>query len=299
MNEEKKFSKPMLTFGRKPLGNLRIIILVLFIIFCIVLIIYHTYFESDITDISKTTDEYPQFSKSFSINLFQDQLDPLDLGLSEPGSRFNNTTIRLFNPSIICPQEDQCLIAFELEANNQTFLYFSESDDGETWTHPWGGQEEFTNAYNPQLEYATESKYRLFFKLNGEQYLSLSNNGTIWSTPEPWDYQLEAKSIYNLEGKIIAANRTGLWSSDFEAESHWRRLMPTGFLNSSIIKVDTYKFLILHENSTADFESLSLTTVYFKKPKKEETELNWGLFIFFAILGLILLSLMVQEVAHK
>ena len=239
-----------------------------------------------------------QLLRSNSISILHDQLEYIMSATSNEG--MNNTTIHFHKPTITEASDEDLFIAFEVNTENQTTIWLSYSSDGKSWSTPWVAQKNLTQTRNPYLQYITLGQFRLFYEIQGEQFITVSNNGTTWSTPTAWEHDIVDKAMYYDENYIMISNHTGLWVSDFDDDNiNWRRLVHNEFLNSSILRIDEYKFLIIHENSTNDHESLSLTTVDFKKPADGETEIKWDLLIVFIVIGLIILAIMVQEVAHK
>lgn len=298
MKNNKQLGKSSIKIGRDLIGNVRIIIIILFIVFCIIIIIYHLYFESETTDKDENDTETLQLLRSDSISILHDQMEYFKSATSDEGT--NDTTIHFHRPTITEASDGELFIAFEVKTENKTTIWLSYSNDATFWSTPWIAQKNVTQTRYPYLQYNALGQFRLFYEISGDQFVTVSNNGTTWGAPTTWEHDIVDKAMYYGKNYIMISNHTGLWVSNFDDDNiNWRRLVENEFLNSSILRIDEYEFLIIHENSTNDHESLSLTTVDLKKPADGETIIKWDLLIVFIVIGLIILATMVQEVAHK
>lgn len=285
MKNEKRFSTRGSRIVREPIIKLRSILIIFFIAFCLIIIIYHTYFETETTASTEIVTEFSELSPTNVIHVLE---------------KTSNITIQLFNPSILIDKNNHYLLAFEkVETNGTSYIWLMDSPDGSTWVRPRIQFSELGGAKEPHLEFFQEKQIRLFFYYNGTVHLSISNNGSIWSTPEPWIYGINNKSMNRLDDNLLITNQTGLWISNFENTIDWQLLINNNFTNSSIIKVNDYEFVIVYENSTDNYKSFNLNSLYFKKSDKSETIIKWDLLILFIILGMIFLTIIVHEVARE
>ena len=139
-------------------------------------IIYHTYFESESENETEFTNDYSKILKSTSINIVQNYTYPTLPKGPEPGDGKRNITHvlgRLHNPTITEVSSNHYFIAFEVETNGQWNIWLSESTDGLIWSAPWNIQDNFTTARNPQLkfiQYHNKEEFRLYMEINGNQY---------------------------------------------------------------------------------------------------------------------------------
>ena len=285
MKNEKRFSTRGSRILREPIIKLRSILIIFFIAFCLIIIIYHTYFETETSASTEIVTKLSDFSPTSAINVFENT---------------NNTTTQLFNPSILIDKNNHYLLAFEkVETNSASYIWLMDSSDGSTCVKPRIQFSDLAGAKRPYLEYFQEEQFRLFFYYNGKQYVSISRNGSLWSPPEPWVYSINNNSMNNLDDKLLVTNQTGLWVSDFEDGIDWQLIIKNNFTNSSITKVENYEFVIVYENSTDNYKSFNLNSVHFKKSEKSEIIIKWDLLILFIILGIIFLSIIVHEVARE
>jgi len=285
MKNEKRLSTRGSRILREPIIKLRSILIIFFIAFCLIIIIYHTYFETETSASTEIVTELSEFSPTSTINVFE---------------KTNNTTTQLFNPSILIDKNNHYLLAFEkVDMNGTSYLWLTDSSDGSTWVRPRIQFSELAGAKRPYLEYFQEKQFRLFFYYNGKQYVSISRNGSQWSPPEPWIYSIINKSMNRLDDNLLVTNQTGLWISDFENGIDWKLMIKNNFTNSSITKVEDYEFVIVYENSTDNYKSFNLNSVHLKKSDKSEINIKWDLLILFIILGMIFLTIMVHEVARE
>lgn len=302
MRNDKQSGKLGIKQGRNLIGNVRLIIIILFIVFCIIVIIYNIYFETDPTEKTQDADKSIHFFRSTSTNIFYDQIEYIKSSISTNGLNISleNTSVYLHQPTITKGLEDKYYIAFEVKITNHSTIWLADSTDGKTWSIPWLVQKNLTGAANPYLHFITPNQFRLFYEIENERFISVSNNGTIWSEPSPWERPIEDKAVYYGESQIIISNHTGLWASDFKDDNvNWQKLMQDHFINSSLLHINDYEFKVIYENTTNDHQSLILTTIYFKEPPVEDSEIKWDLLIVFIVIGLLILAIMVQEVAHK
>ena len=284
MKNEKRFSKRGMIIPRDKIGNLRNVLLGIFIIFCIIVVIYNIYFESGTPNETEEAKELLELS-----------------GEPSPIYILKNNTNYLTNPSITMNHYNQYLIAFEKVINGSSNIWLSESTDGRNWTSEWVFNNNLINATNPRLEYFQENEFALYYDMNGTRYIQITQNGSTleWGTPEPWEYEVEDKSVYSADKYKLVANETGFWSSDINGDFNWQLLWIDNFSSPAILKVNDYQFLVIHENPEGNFTSITLTIVDFAEPETDETELKWDLMILFIILGVILLGIIVQEVARE
>ncbi len=291
MRNEKKFSKRGTIISRNIFSDLRFIILMFFIIFFIIIIIYNVYFETPIEKKNDKTEDILEFSKTESISIFK-EINNI--------TNTTNTTTQLHNPSVVFNGENQYLLAFEcVETNKPITIILMQSDSGISWTPLKNLDIDLNGTKNPRLKYIQDEDFMLFYELGENRYYRLSSDGSSWSSPKSWDYDLENKSIYNKENYILIANQTGLWFSKLGEKGEWDKFIELNFTNPAIAKISDYRFIIVHENPVDNFDSIILTTVYFKEPSDSESILKWELLILFIILGIILFGLMVHEVAQE
>jgi hypothetical protein len=284
--------------GKSIIRSFRFIFILFFIGFCIFILVYHTFFESGLPEEPGDIGPIPEFLSSKSQEIKFNENDREILQNITSGAQ-NNTTIQLSNPNLIKPTDEEYLLAFEAGLGNQTTIFITRSKDKETWTEPTAIHQNLTGISEPRLKYVQDKEYILFFKLDGEVFITTSGNGTVWSTPTHWEQSLSDKAVFESEDYILATNQTGLWLSEYEFDSAWQRLVKDEFLNGSITKISDREFIVAHENSTHDFKSITLTTVQFKEPVKTETEIKWDLLILFIIIGVVVLALIIKEVSRE
>ena len=275
MKNERKFNRRRIIFGHPITGNLRIILFSIFILFCVIIIIYHTYFESTASVETDNTSEIPKLANTTSIILFTN----------------NNSSTQLHNPTISTNLKDHYLIAFEKVVNNSySTIWLSESKDAITWLSPWLINNNLTDNQNPQLKYVQGQDFALYFISEGKRYIQISQNGSAfkWGAPEQWEFPLEDKSVYNSDYFFLVANQSGLWVSDVDIKVNWYQLMYENLTNSSIFKINDFEFLIVHENPQDNFQSITITTISFKDSGSQKTEIKWDLLILFIVIGIII-----------
>lgn len=290
MIKERKIFNRGGSAGRKIVGSLRVKIIIVAIVFLIIIMLYQTYFESDTEETSSDDDKIPQISGSSTINIFKN---------------IDNNTIQIFNPTISKDHNNRYLIAFERIGNNGTSnVWLSSSNGGETWNQEWVYDESLENLTNPQLKFTQQQHFILSYEHDGMTNISYSKNGHDWSSPEPGELFVEDKSVFYGDDYLFKANQTGLWYLNYDDIDQTNYIdgqslpLQKSFTNASIIRINDYKFIIAHENSTDGSRSIILTTIFFKELEEPDTIYNWDLLIIFSILGLIFLSLIIQEISH-
>jgi hypothetical protein len=282
-------------------GNIRIFIFIFFILICIIIAIYNTYFESNDQDKSNVDDDLPRIANVLIHDLLENKSFVQNSSLNESILK-NISTIQIHSPSITESDVGDSYISFIMEIENESSIWFTKTSDDIFWAKPWLGLNDFTNLTDLNdlnLEFSNSNNFRLFYEKNGFQFLSISNDAVSWSPSEPWNYQIEDRSISITENEIFSANHTGLWVSDFKDQITWHQLFSQNFSNASILNLDDEKLLIVHENATNSSTTLTITTIELRSPTIKDLEPRWDLLIIFIILGLILLYIMIQEVAHK
>jgi hypothetical protein len=260
------------------------------IVILIIIILYQTYFEFDTEQTSSDDDKIPQLSGSSSVDIFKN---------------IDNNTIQMYNPTISKDHNNHYLIAFEKVGNNgSSNIWLSSSNDGETWNQEWIFDENLKNLTNPQLKFTQQQHFILSFDHEKMTNIRYSQNGYDWSLPEPGELFIEDKSVFYGDDYLLKANNTGLWYLNYDDIDQSNYIdgqsltNQKSFTNASIIRINDFKFIIAHENSTDRFHSIILTTIFFKELEESDTIYNWDLLIIFSILGLILVSLIIQEISH-
>ena len=104
------------------LKDLRGKIILTALIFLIIILIYQTYFESTTSNNDSENDKLIKLSNSPSQNLFENK---------------DNTSERIFHPTIASNERNYYLVAFEMVGINGTSsIWLSSSVNGKTWTTP-------------------------------------------------------------------------------------------------------------------------------------------------------------------
>ena len=277
--------------GREPTGSLRLRFVIIFVVFLIIVMIYHTYFESPGLANEDDGDDsnLPKLHQTTSEVIFQQR---------------NNTT-RLQNPTIARDKGADYLVAFdEVCKNGSSTIKLIYSHDSKTWTPRDLPASTFTGANKPYLEFIQDHYFILSYKHNTTRYIQTSPNGRTWSPPTPSELFIENQSISYNKNYLLLTSKGGLRVfnySDFEismGNASGHLILEKAIGNASILKIHDYKFMIVHEDPGGIANSIVLTTVTFQPQKEAETVIKWDLLIIFIILGLFLLSLLVKEVAR-
>jgi hypothetical protein len=286
--------------GRNIRGNVRLLLIVLFLVFCVIIFIYDTYYESRSSDTNSNDTQLPEISEYTSIDILANH-SIYNIGNDTLNNNLTNISQSTFlhNPSIAKSSPKHYYLAYIVEVRNKTSVWFSETIDGNKWQTPWTTENNFTNANNPVLTFSKNQQFKLFYEQNEKSFLRVSEDAILWSAAEPWEFRLEEESIYYSENNIFTTNSTGFWVSSFDEEISWQSLMTTNFTNASIMQINNNNFIIIHENSTNNHSSFILTTITFKTHPEQKLEPKWELMVVFVIMGIILLSIMIQEIAHK
>ena len=305
--KEKGLFKIGLKRGREStIDNLRNKIIVILTIFFIIILIYHTYFESDTNKKDGNDTTIPTLLKSNSISIFQNN---------------DNNTIDLRNPTIAMDQNGKYFVAFEkVDINGSTGIFIIRSNTNNTWTEPIIPMGNLTDATKPYLKYIQGNNLVLTFESGGKYYFQISNNGFNWTSPEPGQLFLESDMVYYSNDFHFLVNSTGLWLFNYNNLNEDRnyvinlslnsndgphddstvakQIFRYNFTNPSLMKVNNEKFLIVHDKSMENLRSINLTTIYFKYPEEGKISIKWDLLAIFLIIGLFLLLMIVKEVAR-
>lgn len=269
------------------IGSLRIKIFIMFIVFLIIVMVYHTYFEEP----SKEKEENNLLKiKNISSNNILNNISDINVGL--------------FNPTLI-KFSDEYLLAFEkIEKNSTINIWLSTSKNSIQWSMPKILFIKYQNANKPCLNYIKDKYLVLSFEYNSIRHISISKDSQSWGIPQSSELYKKNDSIYYGIDYILMANQSGLWRFTYNEVDRLNlavvgdQIIHDNLSNASICNVNDNKFIVVYENSTSKNNSLIITSIIFEKPEKSDSEIKWDLLIIFIILGFMLLVIIVQEVAR-
>ena len=270
-------------------GSLRVKIIIMFLVFFIIIMVYHTYFETPTISEEKTT--IPKTSDIDTIEIFQ-----IDENIS---------TYSFHNPTIAKSTDDLFLMGVQkLNINGTSEILLFSSKDGRTWSELNVFQVDMSEMKNPKINYVNGQYFVLLFESNGNNYITTSNDGQNWTAPELSGFDDNEKSVYYETDFLLVANQTGLWILNYnelqdpDSMAEAECILKTQTTNASLLKLNDDKYMVIYENNYDGSNTIALTTITFSFPEKDEPDLKWDLLIIFIILGIILLFLIVKEVAH-